>query len=103
MSRDAPEVQFGLPTLAPWHRTLLGTLFVAYVVELVLHNAGAPIYAWLPWLQLDSGFGAWQPLTHFLVQGASRNAVIDVLFGLLVLFFLLPPLEQVLDRRRIGQ
>lgn len=104
MSRGQPQVQVQLPTLLPWHRNLLLALFVAYVVELVLYNAGVPIYDWLAWWSFASGqFEPWQPITRLLVQGASRGAVFGVLFGLLVLYFFLGPLEDILERRQLGR
>lgn len=99
MARGTPEVQVQLPTLERWHRNLLVGLFAAYVLELVLHNAGVPLYAWLPWFRMGDGFQPWQPLTRFLVQGASREAVVGVLIWLFVLYFFLPALEAVLERK----
>jgi hypothetical protein len=104
MSRGTPQVQVQLPTLLPWHRNLLVILFAAYVIELVLYNARVPIYDWLAWHGFSSGrFAPWQPVTRLLVQGASRGAVFGVLFGLLVLYFFLGPLEEMLDRRRLAR
>jgi hypothetical protein len=98
MSRGTPQVQYALPALEPWHKTLLMVLFGAYVVELVLYNVGLPLYQWLPWYSLQGAFEVWQPLTRFVVQGAARGAVFDVLIGLVVLYFFLPAMEMFLDR-----
>ncbi len=103
MSRGAPQVQYAIPTPTGWQRNLLIGLFVAYVVELVLHNLGVPLYQWLPWYSLDGGFQVWQPLTRFLVQGADRGAVTQVLLSLFVLFFFLPAMDTVTDRPTLGR
>lgn len=102
MPGGTPQVQYALPTLEPWHRSLLIGLFVAYVVELVLYNVGVPLYTLLPWYSLEGGFEPWQPVTRFLVQGASRGAIFDVLIGLLVLYFFLPAVEMLVERRTLG-
>jgi hypothetical protein len=83
-----------LPDLAPWMKTLLGVLLGAYVLELILRNAGMPVDA-LVWRPFGMGFQPWQPLTRFLVQG---DGVLGVVIGLAVLAFALPALEQALDR-----
>ncbi len=98
MSRGSPEVQYALPTLVPWQRSLLIALFCAYVAELVLYNVGAPIYEWLPWYAFGNGFAPWQPFTRFLVQGASQSGIFDVLIGLVVLYFFLPSIEEMSSR-----
>lgn len=94
----APEVRFVQPPIAPWVRNLLLGLFGLYVLELVLGNLRidlSPLYL-LPWGQ---GFAPWQPLTRFLVQGGG-NGLFNVLVGLVVLYFALPMMERLLDRRR---
>lgn len=103
MSRGAPQVQYAIPTPSGWQRNLLIGLFVAYVIELILHNAGVPIYEFLPWFNWSAGFEPWQPLTRFLVQGAHRGAVTQVLISLFVLFFFLPAMDTVTDRRTLGR
>ena len=70
---------------------MLIALFVAYVFELLLRNSGVPVYD-AAWHALEDGFRWWQPITRFAIQGASP---LTVLFGLLTLYFLVPP---VLDR-----
>jgi len=97
------QVQYAIPTPTGWQRSLLIGLFVAYVVELILHNLGVPLYSLLPWYPWDAGFQVWQPFTRFLVQGAHRGAVIQVLLSLFVLFFFLPAIETVTDRETLGR
>lgn len=87
--------------LAPWHRWLLGVLFSAYFVELVAKNLGAPVYR-LAWWSFGAGFAPWQPITRFLVQGDDRNAVASVAFSLLLLYFFLPLMESLTDRRTLA-
>jgi hypothetical protein len=102
MSRGTPQVQVQLPTLLPWHRNLLVALFAAYVVELVLNLAGVPLYGLLAWHGFSTeAFAAWQPFTRVLVQGADRSAVFGVLFGLMIAYFFLGPLEEMLGRRKM--
>ena len=86
-----------LPTVEPWLRNLLFGLLGLFVVELVVANAGVDLAA-LALHPVGEGFAPWQPLTRYLVQG--RNAG-GVLFGLLALYFLLPPLLQQVDERYI--
>lgn len=101
MARGTPEVQVVMPTLERWHRNLLVALFAAYVLELVLHNVGVPVYAWLPWFTFGEGFQPWQPFTRFLVQGASRESVFGVLFALVILYFFLPAVEAIVERGQL--
>ncbi len=96
-----PEVQIVMPSLEPWHRWLLGGLFGLYVLELVLANTPLPLYS-LAWWPFEQGFGVWQPLTRFLVQGADRRVVFNVLFSLVVLYFFLPAMESMFRRRDLG-
>jgi len=103
MPRGSPQVQVQLPTLLPWHRNLLIALFAAYVLELILNLAGVPLYRLLPWHALSTGaFEPWQPFTRVLVQGANNGAVFGVLFGLMMVYFFLGPLEEALGRRKLG-
>jgi hypothetical protein len=94
-----PEPSFALPTLAPWHRWVLGTLFGLFVAELVLRNTGLPLYEWLPWRSFGAGFAPWQPVTRFVVQGPD---VLGVAFALLLLYFFLPLMDELLSRRQLG-
>jgi len=98
MDRPYAQPQFNLPVLEPWMKRLLGVLFAMYVVELVLRNTGMPVYL-LEWRSFESGFAYYQPLTRFLVQG--RQAVFSVILGLLVLYFLIPAIVQMLSRRKV--
>lgn len=97
-----PNVQYVLPSLEPWHRWLLGGLFGAYVLELLLYNAGVPVYQWLPWFAFGEGFEPWQILTRFLVQGASQRAVMNVVFSLVVMFFFLPGISTLVTGRQLA-
>ncbi|MEQ1502967.1 MAG: hypothetical protein ABMB14_12090 [Myxococcota bacterium] len=104
MARGSPEVQFRLPTIERWHQVLLIALFALYVVELVVMNLGFDLYAALAWHGFPGGVGAggfqpWQPVTRFLVQGPQ---VPWVLLSLLVLYFFLPAMENVVTRRQLG-
>ncbi|NCG18225.1 MAG: hypothetical protein GWP91_04335 [Rhodobacterales bacterium] len=83
--------RMNLPQLLPWMRNLLLGLFGLYVAELVLRNAGVNVYA-LAWHSLDSGFQPWQPLTRFLVQGDSTQAVLG---GLITVYFFVPGVWQL--------
>lgn len=96
-----PDMQVMLPELESWHRWLLGGLFGAFVVELVLAMTPVPLYS-LAWFNFGAGFEPWQPLTRFLVQGASRQSVFNVLLSLLVLYFMLPALGGAFTRRQLG-
>ncbi len=78
--------QIRFPTLHAWMRNLLIALFVLYVLELGLRNAGVDVYL-LAWQPFGHGFQPWQPLTRFLVQGPG---VVGVIMGLVLLYFLLP-------------
>lgn len=93
--QGSPQLQ--MPSLSPWMTRVLGGLFALYVLELVLRNAGLDVYA-LVWRPLGSGFAPYQPFGRFLVQGDDSGALFNVLIGLLVLYFLLPAMDQVLER-----
>lgn len=99
MRRGAGTPQLHLPELAPWMRNLMVGLFAMYVGELVARNIGLPIDT-LAWSPFEAGFQVWQPLTRYLVQGGTRGSVFDVLFGLLVLYFLLPAVGTLLSRHQ---
>ncbi len=99
----APETVLVLPTLERWHKWLLGGLFGLFVLELVVKNTGLPLYPWLAWWSFGAGFEPWQPITRFLVQGDDRNAVASVAFSLLLLYFFLPMMEALTDRRTLAR
>jgi len=88
---------FQLPPAPPWMNQVLGGLFALYVLELVLRNVGVPVYD-VVWHPFGQGFALYQPVLRFLVQGDDSGALFNVLIGLLVLYFILPAIEQVLDR-----
>lgn len=92
----ASSVQWQAPHLAPWMRNLLIGLFGLYIVELVLANLRVPVDL-LRLFPIGGGFAPWQPFTRFLVQG--REAAVGVLISLVVLYFFLPILPRLLDRR----
>ena len=102
MSPVDPNLQFVLPSLERWHKWLLGGLFGAYVAELILFNAGVPLYSWLPWRSFGEGFAPWQLLTRFFVQGASQDSVFNVLMSIVVMYFFLPTMESLVSRRDLG-
>jgi len=92
------DVGGGLPQ---WVKVLLLTLFVEYIMVLLLGNfAGLPVwglFALSPSWAL--GFYLWQPITHLFVPTGTQ--AISVLFGLVMLGFTLPPLTQILSRRQL--
>jgi membrane associated rhomboid family serine protease len=91
---------FDLPPLSPTTRNLLIGLFVLYAVELVARNGlGLPVDL-LAWRGFGEGFLPWQPASRYLIQG---QGVMGVVFGGLVLYFLLPPLERWFSRRQLVQ
>ncbi len=100
---SAPQTVLVMPVLERWHKWLLGGLFGLFVVELVAKNAGAPLYQWLAWRSFGAGFAGWQPLTRFFVQGDNRDAVLSVAFSLLLLYFFLPLMETLTDRRTLAK
>src|SRR5690606_20193193 len=77
-------------------------LFALFVVELVLRNVGLPVDA-LVWYPFEGPFQPWQPLSRYLVQGGSQSAVFNVIFGLLVLYFLLPAVDSLLPRAQAAR
>ena len=91
------EVRFVQPPLARWMQVVLGSLFGLYVVELILLNLRVDLGP-LVLQPVGHGLMPWQPLTRFLVQGGG-NALFNVIIGLVVLYFALPLLERLLDRR----
>lgn len=99
MRPDGAGPQLQLPVLSPWMRNLLIGLFALFAVELVLRNLGMPVDA-LAWRPFGEGFSLWQPLTRYLVQGGHAGAVYNVLFGLLILYFVLPAVDSLLTRER---
>jgi hypothetical protein len=99
----APETVFLLPVLERWHKWLLGGLFGLFVVELALKNLGVSLVPTLAWWSFGAGFEPWQLVTRFLVQGDDRQAVASVAFSLLLLYFFLPMMESLTDRRTLAR
>lgn len=88
----------GLPRWVQW---LLGGLFLDYLVVIVLGNF-TPLPVWTVFALAPTwarGFAPWQVLTHLVVPTGAQ--VFQVLFGLLMLGFALPPLTLILSRRQI--
>lgn len=100
MSQRSDVLQdFGVPPLSPWVKNVLIALFVLYVVELVLQNfMGLPLWATLTWQELGGGFRPWQLLTRYTVQGPNVGGTV---FAFIALYFALPVVEQLLDRRQM--
>jgi hypothetical protein len=83
--------------MTPFVQRVLTTLFGLYVAELFLGATGFNT-TWLYWMPMGAGFGPWQVITRFAVQGGD---VLSVLISLLMIFFLLPPLENALSQRQL--
>lgn len=99
MRQRATIGDIGLPPIPSWVRNLLLALFGAYVVELLLVNfARLPLYSFLPWYPDRLTTAPWQLVSHWLVQGPDP---MNVLFGLLALYFALPALERSFSRRQL--
>jgi hypothetical protein len=79
----------------PLVRAVVGTLFAIYVAQLL---SDGRVTALLAWQGLDAGFAPWQPLTSFLLSGPDP---LGAFFQWLGVFFLLGPLERMLDRRSL--
>lgn len=90
---------FQLPPLLPWVRNLLLGLFGLYVLEIIARSYSGLSVDQLAWAPLGHGFRVWQLATHYLVQGASSQAAMRLVFGLLILYFFLPAITQVLSRQ----
>ncbi len=86
-----------LPRLETWMIRLLAGLFGLFVVELVARNAGLDLYG-LSWHPIAHGFGPWQLVTHYFLQGSYDGSVTSVLFGLLMLYFALPAVDATVER-----
>lgn len=94
-----PPGGFELPPLTELTRNVLIALFVLYVVELSAANVmGLPVYALVAWQPFGAGFAPWQPITRYLVQGPG---VIGVVIAGVVLYFFLPVVERLTNRREL--
>lgn len=100
MQSGGPNLQFAFPTPEGWQRNLLIGLLVLYVVELSMPYLGIEL-GFLAWQPLAVGFEWWQPVTHFFVH--ARPDVFGVLLSLVVLYFFLPAVGEVLDWDAVGQ
>lgn len=85
-----------LPPLSPKVRNVLIGALALFVAELVLNLVNPGITRALEWQSLGDGFQWYQPLTRYLVQGASP---ISFVLSLLVLYFFLP---MVFEKYRRG-
>lgn len=88
-----------LPSLAPWMRALLATLFGLYIVEVTARNYLHWQVDSLSWRPLKLGFEPLQLLTHPWVQGPGRGGAWGALMALLVLWFFLPAVSRLLPRK----
>jgi len=100
MPSSGPNLQFAFPNPEGWQRNLLIVLLALFVVELLLPYAGIEpsLFAWQP---LAAGFEWWQLVSHFVFHG--QPSVIPVLFALVVLYFFLPAVTEVIDLDSLGQ
>lgn len=101
MARGVPQPQFDFRGPQGWQRQLLIGLLVLYVFELIVVQAysGLRLYdllGWKAWSGWEPLLAPWQPLTRFLVQGPG---VIGVLIELVVLYLVLPTLNDLLGER----
>lgn len=88
----------GGPSFTPLSKTILITLFALYVVQQLAERwMGLPVFQTLAWWPFRGGFQPWQPFTAFALNGGVLQAFFDWLF----LFFLLPPLEQMFNKRQL--
>jgi hypothetical protein len=98
MSRRTGAPSFQLPQVSRWIVRVLYGLAAIYVMECVLRAAGVPVDALKQSSWASESFAWWQLCTRFWVQGSGGGVFFNVLLGLLVLYFLLPALEDILDR-----
>ncbi|MBT3219389.1 MAG: hypothetical protein HN348_09885 [Proteobacteria bacterium] len=98
MRRHRMNDHGGLPPLSSWLRNLLIILFVMYVAELLLRNAGYSVGA-LEWKTFGHGFSLYALATRYFIVG--RNAFSFVI-SLVVLYFFLPTVLQLFSRRQLS-
>jgi len=89
-----PSIDLG-GNWTPLVRNTLVFLFVVYVVQLVVGEPFLRVFAWRP---IGDGFFPWQVLTSFAL---GVEPIGTVLYWL-TLYFLLPPLDAMLDRRGLA-
>ena len=101
MPRDtrAYTSEIGLPPVSAWVRNLVIGLFALFVVEVLVSNVWGGLYATLAW-SVHGPIRPWQPFTRYLVQGSA--SVINVVFALLAMYFILPTLDNALGRRALS-
>lgn len=89
-----------LPPLRPWMRNLFIGLVALYVLEATERRGGGLVDS-LGWHPFGGGFELWQPLTHLITQGPGTGGAVRLLLTVGVLWFLLPTVSAVVDRRSI--
>lgn len=100
MQSSGPNLQFAFPNPEGWQRNLLIFLFALFVVELLVSYAGIDASP-LVWQPLAAGFEWWQPVSRFFVH--PQPDVFSVIISLVVLYFFLPAVSEVLDPDSIAQ
>ena len=100
MQSSGPNLQFAFPNPEGWQRNLLIFLLALYVVELLLPYAGINS-GFMLWQPLAGGFEWWQLLSRFFVH--ANADVFSVVLSLVVLYFFLPAVGEVLDWDSVGR
>lgn len=90
MAKQPARVEtFGMPPVPPWLRNVLVALVALYLIEVAAFNLlGTALYFTLGWY--DPVAMPWQLVTRYLVQGVGSQAVMRLLFDLLLIYFLAP-------------
>jgi membrane associated rhomboid family serine protease len=94
-SQGMPQIDLGR-NWTPLVRTVLITLFVIYVVQLLTAPLMTDLFAWQP---IGAGFRPWQVITAPFLGGEPIGTV----FTWLTLYFFLPLLEGTLGLKKLGQ
>ncbi|MEN0067552.1 MAG: hypothetical protein AAGA48_35800 [Myxococcota bacterium] len=107
MQSTGPNLQFAFPRPEGWQRNLLILLLALYVVELVVAYANIGVdlgtFVWQPLgLAEQEGFRFWQLVSRFFVH-TTATGVFSVVFSMIVLWFFLPAVGEVLDWDSVGQ
>jgi len=100
MQGTGSNLQFTFPNPEGWQRNLLIGLLAVYVVELLLPYVGID-KGFLLWQPLSGGFEWWQLVSRFVVHPLPD--VFSVLIALIVLYFFLPAVGEVLDWDAVGR
>jgi hypothetical protein len=99
MRRTRVAYTSGMPPFQGWIRTLLITVVVLYVVELIARNSGVPL-ANFEWRPFGTGFAPHQLITHWFLMG--RNTM-GLIFSGLVLYFFAVPIRGMYSDRQLLQ